>query len=102
MKTLGFIASAALLLGLSAPAMADQHKTVKDPSGVAMCFDAAGEKAPLVKCQPKLSYVKAMDPSGASMCFDSNGDKAPLLRCGIKVAALPKASPLLARLAKFR
>lgn len=92
MKTLGFIASTALLFALSGSASAEQYKTATDPSGGAMCFDLAGEKAPLTECEPKVTYVKALDPSGASMCFDSNGAKAPLASCTETVAAAPAKS----------
>ena len=70
-----------------------------DPSGAPMCFDAAGAKAPIVRCQAdetdsdELEYIVALDPTGAPMCFDLAGSKAPLSACEVMVGAHSSSAP---------
>lgn len=108
MKTLGFIASFALLLGLSSSANAETYVTKNDPTGVAMCFDSAGAKAPLQNCQvavapeTSVSYVSRTDPAGGVMCFDTTGKLAPIAKCSSKPVAGAPAIGLVARIARLR
>lgn len=96
MKTLGFIASTALLFALSGTANAEQFTSKKDPTGVDMCFDSAGEKAPLASCSTATtSYVTRADPTGVAMCFDSTGAKAPLDACTSAPVATKAIKPTL-------
>lgn len=84
MKTLGFIVSSCLVLGLSATASAELYTTQSDPSGARMCFDTQGDKAPIAECE---TFAKKSDPTGVNMCFTSKGDKAPLAECGVDLTA---------------
>ena len=106
MKTLGFIASAALLLGLAGSAHAETYETKSDPTGVAMCFDSAGAKAPLASCEAtpaaSVSYVYRTDPAGGVMCFDTAGTLAPITKCESKPVAGAPAIGLVARIARLR
>lgn len=103
MKTLGFIASTALLFGLAGNANAESYETVEDPSGVSMCFASDGAKAPLAKCQEKnVSYVSRTDPAGGVMCFDTTGTVAPIMKCATKPVAGAPAIGLVARIARLR
>ena len=101
MKTLGFIASTALLLALSGSANADTYETKQDPTGVDMCFDSTGAKAALSNCQTA-SYLTRTDPSGGVMCFDTSGTIAPLTMCESKAVQGSPAIGLVARIARLR
>ncbi len=100
MKTLGIIAATCFVFCLSGSARAERYASVEDPSGGAMCFSSAGDKAPLSACESepaKESFLSRVDPSGASMCFAADGSKAPLAKCGVVTANTPApVSPLSA------
>lgn len=101
MKTLGLIASTALLFALSGTASAESYETKQDPTGVDMCFDSAGAKAPLSKCA-SASYLTRTDPSGGVMCFNTSGTIAPLAMCESKAVKGSPAIGLVARIARLR
>ncbi len=105
MKLFGCIAAAVLCLSVSGEASAktvdvEKYTTVKDPTGVAMCFDQAGKLAPLANCQ--LAYVTRLDPAGGVMCFATNGKLAPLAKCRTRQADGSPRVGLVARIARLR